>query len=425
VEDRWRERVLQAVDDDTEAMVAHLAEVIRVPSVSGADAEHELQAVLAAHLAADGLDVDHWRLPLDELVTDPEFPGMEVARAEAWGLVGRLPGRGGGATLLLDGHIDVVPAGEAPHWTGGDPFSGRVDATEVHGRGACDMKAGVVAARWAVRAIRRAGVPLAGDLLLAPVEGEEDGGLGTFGLLRRGWRADACVIPEPTGLDVVPACGGALTFRLRVPGQAAHASRRTDGVSAIEKLWPVWQALGDLERRRNAHVDPLMARWAIAYPLSIGTLRAGDWASSVPASLEADGRLGVALDEDPADARAALEAAVAEACAGDDWLRAHPPTVEWWGGQFASGRLPAASELDQQVRRAHRAVTSRDLDQWGAPYGSDLRLLTGLGGIPTVHYGPGDSALAHAVDERVPIAEVQVAAAALALLAIEVCGIAG
>ena len=161
------------------------------------------------------------------------------------------------------------------------------------------MKAGLVAARWAVRALRSTGVPLRGDVLVASVEGEEDGGLGTFGLLRRGWTADACVVPEPTGLDLVPACAGALTFRIRIRGQATHASRRTDGVSAIEKLWPVWQALVELERTRNADVDPLLERWPIAYPLSIGTVHAGDWPSSVPDLLVADGRLGVALDEDP------------------------------------------------------------------------------------------------------------------------------
>src|SRR3546814_4569711 len=97
------------------------------------------------------------------------------------------------------------------------------------------MKAGVVAARWAVRALRASRVPLRGDVLVATVEGEEDGGLGTFGLLARGWTADACVVPEPTNLDLVPACAGALTSRLRIPGLATHASRRTAGASAIQR----------------------------------------------------------------------------------------------------------------------------------------------------------------------------------------------
>ena len=117
------------------------------------------------------------------------------------------------------------------------------------------MKGGLLAAHWAVQAIRASGVRLRGDVLLASVQGEEDGGLGTYSLLRRGWRADACVIPEPTSLDLVPGNAGALTFRLRIRGHATHASRRLEGVSAIEKFWPIWQALLDLEAERHRGVD--------------------------------------------------------------------------------------------------------------------------------------------------------------------------
>jgi acetylornithine deacetylase len=349
-----------------------------------------------------------------------------VHRDEAWGLVGRLPGTGSGdgPTLMFDGHVDVVPVGDPAAWSTPDPFSGRVVAGELHGRGSCDMKAGLVAAIAAVAAVRRSGAPLRGDLLLACVAGEEDGGLGTFATLHRGWTADACVVPEPTGLDLVTANAGALTFRLRVPGLATHASRRTEGVSAVEKLVPLLTALQRLEADRNREVDPLMARWAMAYPLSIGRVRAGDWASSVPDLLVAEGRLGVALDEPVADARAALELAVAEASAADPWLRDHPATVEWWGGQFASGRLAADSDLADRVAAAHDAGTGGGTpDRWGAPYGSDLRLLAGAG-VPTLHYGPGDAVLAHAPDERVPLADVHTTTRTLALLALDLCGIA-
>ena len=422
----WAARVLQEVDAGVAAAEQRLAELVTVPSVGGTDAEHEIQALLAVELAAAGLEVDHWRLPLPELLAAPDFPGVEVHRDEAWGLVGRLPGTGSGdgPTLMFDGHVDVVPVGDPAAWSTPDPFSGRVVAGELHGRGSCDMKAGLVAVIAAVAAVRRSGAPLRGDLLLACVAGEEDGGLGTFATLHRGWTADACVVPEPTGLDLVTANAGALTFRLRVPGLATHASRRTEGVSAVEKLVPLLTALQRLEADRNREVDPLMARWAMAYPLSIGRVRAGDWASSVPDLLVAEGRLGVALDEPVADARAALELAVAEASAADPWLRDHPATVEWWGGQFASGRLAADSDLADRVAAAHDAGTGGGTpDRWGAPYGSDLRLLAGAG-VPTLHYGPGDAVLAHAPDERVPLADVHTTTRTLALLALDLCGIA-
>ena len=417
-------RVLDAVEALAGELLADVVAAVRLPSVSGSDAENDAQAHMAGLFAKGGLDVDHWRIDLDRVAAHPDFPGMEVDRVEAWGLVGRLAGAGDGSTLMLNGHIDVVPIGDPEAWTTA-PFGGDVRGGDVYGRGACDMKAGLLAAHWAVQAIRRAGVLLRGAVLVASVQGEEAGGLGTFALLDRGWQADACVIPEPTGLDLVPANAGALTFRLVVRGHATHASRRTEGVSAIEMFWPVWRALLDLEQRRHRHVDPMARRWKLAHPLSIGTLHAGDWASSVPDLLVAEGRLGVALDEGVDEARAELELAIAEVNATDPWLRSHPVELEWWGGQFASGRLPPDSDLADRVAAAHAvAAAGRPIDTWAAPYGSDLRLLTGLGGIPTLQYGPGDVALAHGPDERVPIADVLTTARVLALLTLDVCGVA-
>jgi acetylornithine deacetylase len=414
--------VMDVVAELTDPLLEELAALVRIPSVSGTDAENDAQAHVAGRFANAGLEVDHWPIDLPALTAHPDFPGMEVDRDEAWGLVGRLPGAGDGSTLMLNGHVDVVPVGDPATWTA-PPYSADVRAGRLRGRGSCDMKAGLIASLWAVRALRAARIRLRGDVVLASVQGEEDGGLGTFATLQRGWRADACVIPEPTELDVVPANSGALTFRLRIRGLATHAARRAEGVSAIDKFWPVSQALADLERRRHAAVDPLVARWPLAHPLSIGRLRAGDWASSVPDLLVAEGRLGVAIGESSDHARADLEHAVAEACERDPWLRDHPVEVEWWGGQFASGRIPPDSDLVDRVRAAHRAASGgRPPDVYGAPYGSDLRLLTGLGGIPTLQYGPGDARLAHGPDESVPVADVATAARTLALLALDVCG---
>ena len=364
-------------------MLGILRQLVEIPSISGTDAENEAIAAVAGIFADHGLDVDHWQIPLDEITTRPDFPGVEVDRQEAWGLVGRLTGRRSGTgdapTLMFNGHVDVVPPGDLQHWTT-DPFEGRLDGGRLFGRGSCDMKAGLVAALWATESIRRSGAQLRGDVLIAAVLGEEDGGLGTYSTLARGWTADACVIPEPTGLDLVPANAGALTFRLVVPGKAAHASRRTEGVSSIEKFWPVFEALERLEARRNRAPHPMAARWDIAYPLSIGTVHCGDWASSVPDGLIAEGRIGVAIDEPVAHARDELEHAVRAACDTDPWLRDHPATIEWWGGQFASGRLSDDSDLLDRARRCPRrrrrersGGMDRSLRQRPAPDDRDRR----------------------------------------------------
>ncbi|MFC3893868.1 ArgE/DapE family deacylase [Lentzea rhizosphaerae] len=392
---------LAAVDEA--AIGRLLLELLEVPSVTGSAAESELQHVLAGHLERLDLDVDLWSMNLPELRAHERFPGGEAPRSEAWGLVGET--RGDGPTLILQGHVDVVPPGDLARWEG-DPFRPRVTGDVVHGRGACDMKAGVVAILAALAAIRAAGVKPRGRVSAHFVVSEEDGGLGAFGTLERGHTGDACIITEPTSGALMTANAGALTFRIEVPGRATHGSTRYAGVSAIDAYLPVHQALARLETRRNARVDPLMSEYPIPYPLSVGTVQAGDWASSVPDLLVAEGRLGVQLGEDPAHARAELEACVAEACAADPWLRSHPAVVTWPGGQFASGRLASGHPLALLVGTAHADVTGAAPPQErGAPYGSDLRLYAGTG-IPTLQYGPGDVRLAHGPREQVSVSEI-------------------
>jgi len=406
-----------------------LAELIAVPSVTGSTGESRAQHLLAEWYADAGLVVDKWPIDLAAVTARPDFPGLEVDRSEAWGLVGTWAGPSGGPrtgpTLVLNAHVDVVPPGDLQQWTT-DPFRPRVDAgadgqESLYGRGAVDMKAGLVAALVAVRAVRAAGVPLRGQVQLQSVVGEEDGGLGTFATLLRGHTGDLAVIPEPTAGAVVCANAGALTFRLTVHGQATHASVRKEGVSAVDKLWPIWTALHGLERRRNAGLHPLMAHLDPAYALSIGTVRAGDWPSSVPDRRVAEGRLGVALGEDVAAARQELVEEVAAACAGDAWLSEHPAEVEFFGGQFASGQVEPDAPLVHLVAEAHRQTAGAAPAVHGAPWGSDLRLFTAAG-VPAVHYGPGATKQAHAPDEHVPLAQVRQTAQALVRLIVAACG---
>ncbi|MEV8630385.1 ArgE/DapE family deacylase [Streptosporangium sp. NPDC051023] len=410
-------RVLDALDDGE--TVALLAELVRVPSVTGTDAESELQHRCGRFLTEAGLDVDLWRLDLDALRAAPGFPGTEAPRTEAYGVVGVTEGEGDPA-LVLQGHVDVVPIGDPARWEGADPFGAGISGDVLHGRGACDMKAGLAANLAVVAALRRSGVRLARPLAVHCVAGEEDGGLGAFATLARGHRGDAAVITEPTGGTIITATAGALTFRIEVAGRAAHGATRYEGVNALEVFWPVFEAIRRLETDRNRDPDPIFTGNPLPYPIEIGTVRAGDWASSVPDLLVAEGRLGVRLDEDPAVARLALETVVAEL--DHPWLREHPPAVSWPGGQFASGRVPAGHELPGQVAAAVADVTGTRPVETAAPYGSDLRLYT-AGGIPALHYGPGDVRLAHAPRERVELRELREVSRALALLAVRRCGV--
>lgn len=418
---RAEARAISAVDE--QALVDLLVRLVAVPSVGGSDAEIEVQHVLSDVFRKLDLDVDLWRMDLPVLTADPGYPGMEVERTEAWGLVGvteaaRCP------ALILQGHADVVPAGNEYLWTG-DPFKAKVTAGRVVGRGACDMKSGLVANIAALQAIRAAGIRLRSPLSLQSVIGEEDGGLGAFGTLQRGHHGASCIISEPTNGKLVTANAGALTFRIEVSGLATHGSTRYAGSSAIDTYVRLHSALTALEQRRNTEPEWLMTEYPIPYPLSVGQVQAGDWSSSVPDYLVAEGRLGLRIEEEPTSARAEFEDVVRAVADADPWLREHPPRVTWLGGQFRGGQLTPGHPLLDVVAEAHAAAVRGPLPEvHAAPYGSDLRLYAGAG-IPTLHYGPGDIWGAHGPDESVLISEIVTVVHTLILTVMRTCGADG
>ncbi|GAB3711761.1 ArgE/DapE family deacylase [Mariniluteicoccus flavus] len=407
-------RAVDAIDH--EGLIATLVDLVRIPSVTGTDAESDIQHDLAERLRRLDLDVDAWKIDLGEAMGDPGFPGTEVDRSEAYGLVATA-GEGDPA-LVMQGHVDVVPIGDPAKWGGADPFAARIVDGVLHGRGACDMKGGLAAILAATKALQASGLRFERALAVHCVVSEEDGGLGAFATLRRGHGGEAAIIPEATSNRIVTATAGALTFRLEVPGRAAHGSARLEGVSAVEAYWPLHLAMRELEARRNQDIDPLFAGNPLPYGISVGHVHAGDWASSVPDLLVAEGRYGVRLGEDPADARRDFEEAIAQACARDPWLSENRPRLTWPGGQFAPGRTPDGHGFIEETSAAIETVTGQRLERAAGPYGSDLRLYAGVGGIPTLHFGPGDVRMAHAPREQVPLDEVARTAQVLTVLAV-------
>jgi acetylornithine deacetylase len=411
-------RVLDLVDD---AEIARdLRELVAIASVDGTVGEPDAQRWCAERLGAVGMRVDRWDVDLGALSDRPDFPRMEVERESLMGCVGAL-GPEGEPSLALCGHTDVVPPGDAAAWSGRNPFELRIDDDgRAWGRGSCDMKGGVAAVIGAASAVARSGIALRQPLAVHCVSAEEDGGAGAYATLARGHRATTCVIAEPTDGDVIPANAGSLTFRLEIEGRATHGSMRTRGVSAIDLLEIVHAALRSLEADRNADVPALFEHLELAWPLSIGVVSAGDWASTVPDRLVASGRYGVRVDETVDDARHQFEAAVAATCAADPWLSEHPVSVAWPGGAFAPGALPAGHRLLDDVRLAVRDLRGAEPRAAGGPYGSDLRHYASAG-IATVQYGPGDVEFAHAVDEHVRLDDVVACARVYALLAVRSC----
>ena len=426
---------------DLEALVAFLRELIAIPSLDGA--ESPAQRAVGAWMERAGFATDIWQIDLRELAKHPDHC-TEVERHEALGVVGwvgeRAAERAAGGAAAAAAPADRTPAATScstatstwcPSATKPRGRHGR-----VYGRGAVDMKGGLVCALFAAKAIRDAGVRLRGRLSVASVVGEEDGGTGTLATILRGHTADGAVVVEPTELAVIPAQAGSLMFRLIVPGFSAHGCVREEGVNAIEKFLPLFTALRQLEAERcgvatgaadvagDPH-SPLFARYRLPWPIEIGTLQAGDWASSVPDRLVAEGRHGIAIGEEPAAARRAFEEAIARAAAADPWLAEHPPTVEWWGGRFDPAVTDPADPIVTAVVDAATAVTGEAPPIEGVTYGADMRLLVNVGGIPTVLFGPGDVRVAHMPDEYVPIEELRTAAEALIVAALRFCGAEG
>lgn len=411
------QRVLEAID--LAGLLRYLSELVAIRSLSGQ--ETPAQEHVAAQMERCGLSLDVWELDFAELSRHPAF-SIEVERDQGLGVVGVMGENNGGRSLIFNGHVDVVPAGDEANWRY-PPWQGTIAEGRVYGRGALDMKGGLCCALFAAKAIHDAGVKLKGRLIVESVIGEEDGGVGTLATVLRGYQADGAVVVEPTELLVAPAQAGALNFRVTVPGLSAHGCVREEGVSAIEKFIPVYQALLVLEQERNRYFrDPLFTRYTLPYPICVGTVQAGNWASSVAESLTFEGRYGVAVGENIQVARLLLEETVAHAAKADPWLRRHPPQVVWWGGQFEPAGIPIDHPIVTTVSQALSEVSGHPAHLEGMTYGADMRLLVNEGQTPTVLFGPGDVRQAHRPDEYVPVAELEMAVQTLALTALRFCG---
>ena len=289
-------------------------------------------------MGARNLDVDTWEATPEEMEPYRDYVGEQDSYENRPNVVGIRRGCGDGRSILLNAHIDTVDPGDPAAWKG-DPLSGTVEGDLLYGRGSCDMKGGLVTHLVALDALDALGLRPGGDVTVAATVGEENGGLGALSTVLRGYRADAALITEPTRLRLVPAQGGSLVFRLKVPGRSAHAAVRDEGVSALEKFVPIFEDLRQLERERNAVLShPLYDGIKNKVPINVGVVRAGNWASTVPESLVAEGRVGLIPGEEVKLFKDLVCERVAAVAERDPWLREHPPELDWFGGQFDPSR---------------------------------------------------------------------------------------
>ncbi len=403
-----------------EDIIGLVLELVGIPSVTGD--EEAVQEAVERHYRKRGLDVDRWETTHDDIADYIVHVGEQVRYAGRPHVVGTRKGAGGGRSLMLQGHTDTVDNGDPDLWTKNP--CGEVVGDRIYGRGAADMKAGVATFITVLDILDDLGWTLDGDLVLAASVGEEDGGFGALSTVLRGHRAEAALISEPTRLKIVIAGGGSLVFRITVHGKSAHGATRDQGVSAVEKFYPIFHDLLAWEAERNATLShPLYDMFDNKFPISVGVVRAGTWASTVPEELVAEGRLGFLPGETIEDMQEQAVARIMAAANRDEWLREHPPTIEWFGGQFASSEISPEEPIAQTLAAAHRQVTGTETEFSALTSGLDARLLVNLGGMPTAVYGAGDVNNCHCADEWIEIDEILKAIEVTTVAVINWCGI--
>ena len=435
-------RVCEAIEARREDLVALASSLIAFDTTARnvgdpPRREAELQEHLAIRMRAFGAEVDLFEPDGAALEGKPLVPpGLDFRGRPQ--LIATKRGSGGGRTLLLNGHIDAVSVEPRAAWTS-DPFAAEVRDGNLYGRGACDMKGGIAAMVLAVETLFSLGVSLAGDIVIATNTDEESSGAGAAALVQHGLTADAGIVTEPTGFDTWVACRGSEYGVVRVPGRPGHAEVRQpdwrDGgaVNAIEKAVVVLAAIGSLRREwaaRPGLEHPLLSR-----PSLLATMaRAGEWPVTYPSCADltiAVMYLPVQADERGwgTDIRDEVGRWIASESAADDWLRAHPPQIEWWPNAVMPFEIPVSEPVVSTMLEASRDVGHPGrvggLDSW-----YDGAALTRLGGgIPSIAYGPpgfdrDGVSVAHMVDEYVPIDGLVACAKGIAVAAMRFCGLA-
>jgi acetylornithine deacetylase len=403
------EAVDAAILAGAEAAFRFLERLVAAPSTVGL--EREAQELVAAELARIGFDVTWPAVPEHTAAAAPGGVAQASYRGRA-NVLGRL-NPGGSPSLLLNGHVDVVPA-EAELWSS-DPFIPvRADGWLV-GRGAGDMKGGLAMGLLTLAAMRQA-MPdaLAGELAFLSVIEEECTGNGTLAAGNSGVLGDAVVLLEPTGLDLLLGGVGVLWIEIEITGVPAHAEAADRAMNPVHCVPAILARLAELEDEINAGGDdPAFGQVARPYNVNVGAITAGDWASSVPARARLRVRVGFPRGWTPDQALQRAEAAVRRAGADDPWLAAHPPTVRPVGflaeGYLLADDHPLAGAMADAHVHAH-AVPPRRIVLGST---TDARYYINQFGRPALAYGPRARNI-HAVDEAVDLASIVAGARTLA-----------
>ena len=416
------DRILAAVDRQFDEQLAQTAALIAVPSLRAG--EEAAQDLIEQHLHSLGLDVDRWAIESPELAAHPGFGKSTVDYRSMTNVVGTyVPSEERGKSLILNGHIDVVPEGPEDQWSR-SPWDGEIRDGWMYGRGAGDMKAGLISNLFAFDAIGKAGLELTGRVHLESVVEEECTGNGSLAALLRGYTADAVIISEPEEDALVRANVGVLWFTVRVSGNPTHPREMATGFNAIDAAYEVIGALRHLETEWNAQKSDHPYFEDLDHPINfnIGGIQGGDWPSSVPAWCELRVRValypGVTADSAWAEVVNCVEAEAADESNHQPFEVSLTPD-----GFYAEGYvLEPGSAAESLLEETHRAAFSRELTSFTTPGYLDGRVFVNYGDTPTLVYGPVSENI-HGFDERVSVESIRKCTKSMALFLASWCGV--
>jgi acetylornithine deacetylase len=416
----------QAIRDAVSALrqpaVGLLSELVAHPSLLGDEAS--AQALMTRHFAQLGLRVDEFEIDEDRIRDHPGYSPSIVPYAGRHNVVGVHQPKGPvrGRSLILNGHIDVVPVGAQRLWTR-PPFEPRIDGDKLYGRGAGDMKAGIVAYCMAFEALRKLGYEPAAPVFLQSVIEEECTGNGALACLVQGYRADAALIPEPIP-GIMTGQMGVMWVGIEVLGLPVHAAVAQTGVAAIEFVQYLCAKLKEIEAQWNepANRHPHYAHHDHPINFNIGKLSGGEWASSVATQCRADVRIGFYPGIKPSAVRALIEAALKAA------YEAHPKKASvryevLYEGFQAEGMLVDMNQpMIDTLKACHHEVAGGIMPLIASTATTDARFFQLYGGIPATCYGP-HAGNTHGIDEWVSIDSMMEVSAVIALFIARWCGL--
>lgn len=415
------DQILAAVAAQRDEAVAQLQELVALPSLLGQEAP--AQALMAQRFKALGLDVRELVIDEAQLRDHPGYSPSIVSYDGRVNVIGvHEPRVVRGRSLILNGHIDVVPVGAPSLWTR-PPFEPWIDGDRLHGRGAADMKAGIVAYTMALRALQRLGWQPAARVVLQSVIEEECTGNGALACLLAGYRADAALIPEPMD-QVMSAQMGVMWMTLDVYGVPVHASVAHTGIGAIEFAQYLVGELRELEVLWNEpqHRHPMYCQHEHPVNFNLGRIEGGEWSSSVSTHCRVDLRLGFYPGVKPAEVRAQVEQRIRDAHAAHPAQAAVKVDVSYHGFQAEGLVVDLQQPALQALMQAHRDITGQACETRATTATTDVRFFHLYGNIPSTCYGPRGANI-HGVDEWVSIDSLQQVTAVLALYIARWCGL--